>query len=216
MIGYLKYTALAALMSFTALPMAQALSIYSDVSFVYLNKKIVNSYFLTNFGYSAGAGASIGLINLIEVDVNYSLNIFDNSRFRARVAQVVPLDPRGDVIDGDLYGTLEEILARKATVASTEISLVLAPPLLIIKPYAAAGFSYNTLTLTQPGKQLYRETVNAPMLKMGARVNYLFAFIGLEYKSNTARFNVDLNYDGQKTPLLLGGDKITISAGITL
>lgn len=215
MIVKVAFPLLAVLMVVFGSPNAHALSLYSDASFVYLNRKIVQNYYLTNFGYGVGVGASVGLVNLIEFDAHYSVNIFDNSKFQSRVAGFVPVNGKGQVLNPNL-GTLPEILTKRATVSAAEFSIVLAPPLIIIKPYAAAGLSYSTITLMQIGKPPIQQTVTAPMLKMGARVNYLFAFVGLEYKSNTARFNIDLNYDGQATPLILGGDSMVVSFGISI
>lgn len=211
----LSVSVLIAVSALTITPSAQAVSVYSDVSLTYLNKKVVQNHYLTNIGYGAGGGLSVGLINLIEVDAHYSVNIFDNSKFQSRVAVNVPVNSRGQVLNPN-YGTLEEILSKRATISAAEFSILLAPPLVIIKPYAAAGVSYSTVTVMQVGKLAFKDNVVAPMLKMGARANYLFAFVGIEYKSNTARFDIDLNYDGQKTPLILGGDSFVVSFGISI
>lgn len=202
-------------MVFAPTTYARTISLYTDVSVTYLNRKILDTYYLTNFGYGFGGGASVGLINLIEADVHYSVTIFDNSKFQARVAAAVPVDNAGRVINPN-YGTIPEILTKRASITATEFSIVLAPPLIIIKPYAAAGISYSTITLVQLNKPPFQSTVTAPMLKMGARVNYALAFIGIEYKSNTARFDIDLNYNRQQVPLIMGGDSFSVSLGVAI
>ncbi len=215
MTGQLKHFILAVSMVTLAMPSASALSLYSDASFTYVSIKTLGTYYLTNFGYGYGAGASVGLINLIEADVHYAITIFDNAKFASRVAPAVRLDGRGRVVNEDLYGSLEEILTKRGTITATDFTIVLAPPLVVIKPYAAAGISYSTITLTQLGKPVHQDTVFAPLLRMGARINYRFVFVGFEYRVNTARFNIDLNYDGLKTPIILGGDSALISAGLS-
>ncbi len=213
MTGQLKHFVLAVSMAILTMPSASALSVYSDASFTYVNIKTLGTYYLTNLGYGYGAGGSVGIINLIEADIHYAITVFDNARFASRVVPAIRLDGRGRVIDQDLYGSLEEILTKRATITATDFSIILAPPLLVIKPYAAAGISYSTITLTQLGKPIFQDSVFAPLLRMGARVNYRFVFVGFEYRANTARFNIDLNYDGLKTPIILGGDSALISAG---
>ncbi len=211
----LKYFLLVALMSVAVTPVASAISVYGDAGVTLLNYKTVSQdAYLNPAATTLGLGASVDIFPFVDLDVHTSLSTFKNKLVKPLIEKAIE-----DNVPAMVRANLDmpAILDKYARLSTTEASLIVTPPLIIVRPYAGVGLSYNSLSVHQAGSDTLKDTAIAPVFKVGARMNVLLLFIGAEYKVNTAKFTGDFRFDGRsESDITFAPQTFALTVGISL
>ncbi len=211
----LKYFLLVALMTVAVTPVASAISIYGDAGVTLLNYKAVSQEaYLNPAATTLGVGASVDIFPFIDLNVHTSFATFKNKIAKPIIEKAIE-DSVAEKVRQNL--DMPAILDKYARLTSTDVSIVVTPPLIIVRPYAGVGLSYNSISVHQAGQDTIKDTSIAPVFKVGARMNVLLVFIGAEYKVNSAKFTGDFKFDGRgEQDITFAPQTFSLMAGIAL